>query len=308
VSRDNNPDNPVINPRTDDTWCVACIECEPGFEDITSSCVFESGFSGIEEQADSKSTTYLAFYREDSAAPEPPQILSDAFDQIKLTAGKTPARILSIEQVPEEDWETAWRRDLTSLEIGSRLVLRPSWIEYENPDKRLVVVIDPRMAFGTGGHETTRLCLEFLEKMPLKDCSILDAGCGSGVLSIAAVKLGARCAIGFDNDPDSVQNAQDNLRSNRVSDRASVYVADLDTVAPGRFDIVVANILSSVLIPNLGRFHEFLLRHGTVIFSGLLAEEEARFTKLLEKERFRIREIARLNEWIAISAEERTDE
>ncbi|MCK5845370.1 MAG: 50S ribosomal protein L11 methyltransferase, partial [Victivallales bacterium] len=239
-------------------WCSVKITCEPGFEDIISSCIFDSGFSGLEEITKSRKTVYTAFYRRTPEINDPVDQLGKAVDDIAERNGKPAAKIGAVKDIPAEDWEVTWREGLEAIEIGESLVVRPSFVEYPNPDERVVVVLDPKMAFGTGSHETTRLCLEILEKMPVKNTSFLDIGCGSGVLAIAAAKHGVRCAIGFDYDHDSVSNASDNVRSNRVQDRVVAYEANLADVAPGRFDLVFCNMISSIIVPNLDRFHIFL--------------------------------------------------
>lgn len=285
-------------------WRSVTISCKPGFEDIVSLSIFESGFSGLIEKADSGDPCYTAYYLASTEKKQDPLAkLSDALKMRETNPGESPCTIVAVEDVPDEDWELTWREGLGALEIGSRLVVRPSWVDYDNEDGRIEIVIDPKMAFGTGSHETTRLCLEFLERTNLKDVSVLDAGCGSGVLSIAAVKLGARCAIGFDLDHDSVVNADENIRSNRVHDYITVYQGELSTVEPGHFNLVLANIISSALIPNIRRFHRFLMPGGWIMFSGLLAEEEKNFIKVLSTNGFRIRNITRIGEWIAVEAE-----
>jgi len=268
-----------------------------------SNCIFESGFSGLEEHTANGKTEYRAFYRTSPETADPLESLSGFFAAAARRTGTKPAEILSVDRVAEEDWETSWRRGLAAVEIGSRLVIKPSWVEYPNPDKRHVVTINPKMAFGTGGHETTRLCLEILESMDLRELSLLDAGCGSGILSIAAAKLGARCAIGFDNDPNALTNALENVKLNRVHEMVTVYRAELATVMPGRFDLVFANMISSALLPNLGRFRGFLTPDGIAVFSGLLEKEKTEFLKNLERTGFRPNEVRSLGEWIAVTCE-----
>jgi len=285
-------------------WCSVSITCEPGYEDVVSTCIFESGFSGLQETTDNGSVVLSAFYCRSSGDPDPLELLRQTLEETERRTGKKTAEIRSVEDVPDEDWEASWREGLGPVEIGSRLVVRPSWIVYDNSDERVEVVIDPKMAFGTGSHETTRLCLEILEKTPLRYKSLLDAGCGSGVLSIAAVKLSARCAIGFDIDPCAIDNAVENIRSNRVHDYVTVYRADLNDIEPGRFDIVIANIMSEILTPTLERFHNFVLPGGKIVFSGLLAEEEKTFVSRLKHAGFGVISINRMGEWIAIEAEE----
>ena len=131
---------------------------------------------------------------------------------------------------------------------------------------------------------------------------MIDAGCGSGILSIAAVKLGAVNVFGFDNDPFSVENAIENVRLNGVENSITIVEADIMTLTPEPADLVLANMISCILMQGLPRFHGFLKPEGIVVFSGLLAEEETLFTEALEDEDFRVIERTRDKEWIAIKA------
>ena len=279
-------------------WKSALIECEPGFEDRVGDLVFEAGFSGIKEDSVSGRTQFTAYY---SVVPG-----DDPLERLALlitpetTDPTVFARILSVEIIPDTDWETTWREGLGAVEAGKRLVVRPSWVEYDNRDKRIEIVIDPKMAFGTGGHATTFLCLEALEKIDPSGKTVLDAGCGSGVLSIAALKLGASHAFGFDNDPPSIENARENAALNNVADRAVFSGADLSTVDAAPADIVLANLISGVLVAYLDRFRDFTAPGGIVVFSGLLAEEEEMFLGHLRGKGFSVIEIGHRDEWIAI--------
>ena len=130
---------------------------------------------------------------------------------------------------------------------------------------------------------------------------MLDAGCGSGVLSIAAAKLGAPRVYGIDNDGFSVQNARDNVVINGVEDRVTIIDGDIATLRMTPCDLVLANMLSRILIPNVPIFRELLKPRGTIVFSGLLAEEEATFTAVLDREGFRTERVTRRDEWIAVA-------
>ncbi len=281
-------------------WKSALIECEPGFEDRVGDLAFEAGFSGLKEDSVSGRTQFTAYY---AVVPG-----DDPLERLApLIAVETPdsraiARIISVDVIPDTDWETNWRVGLGAIEAGKRLVVRPSWVEYENRDNRIEIVIDPKMAFGTGGHATTFLCLEAIEKLDPAGKTVLDAGCGSGVLSIAAVKLGASRVFGFDNDPPSIENARENAELNGVADRAVFSDADLSTVDAVPADIVLANLISGVLVRYLDRFREFLAPGGTIVFSGLLAEEEDMFLGHLLKKGFSVIEAGHRDEWIAILA------
>jgi len=282
-------------------WRVVRILCKPGFEDIVSGIIFESGFSGLEETFEDRNVIFTAFYRLFPEIESPVDCLSKALEKRTLALGNSLACVIDEKDVPERDWETLWRQGLKAIEVGSGIVIRPSWVDYFNPDGRIEIIIDPKMAFGTGGHETTRLCLEILERMDVGKKSVLDAGCGSGVLSIAAAKLGAARVVGFDNDSDSVENARENVTINGVEDRIVIEKADLTHYEPGRFSIVFANIISSILIRSLGRFQTFLEPGGRVVFSGLLSDEETLFICHLENKGFAVIDVSRLNEWIAVT-------
>ncbi|MBN1295018.1 MAG: 50S ribosomal protein L11 methyltransferase [Candidatus Latescibacteria bacterium] len=291
----------VNSPQT--KWFSVRIICEPGFEDVITSYIFESGFSGLEERTENNITIITASYCRTSDALDPLSIFKQAISEIPSAAVATPYTILSIERIPDVDWEKKWRDGLKAVEIGSRLVVRPSWVPYTNSDSRIEIIIDPKMAFGTGEHATTQLCLKWIEDTDLDGATVIDAGCGSGVLSIAAVKLGARSVFGFDHDPFSVDNAKENICMNGVQKNITIKEASLDTVTPDPSDYVLANMISGVLLPNLPNLYQFMKPEGQIIFSGLLAEEEQLFIDAVQKAGFRVLSTTSLEEWIAVAAE-----
>ena len=279
------------------------IVCEPGLEDIVSNLIFESGFSGAEEKVVDDSTVFTAYFVPAGGDLDPVKRFASAIKGVE-TGNDHPAAVISeTEPVPDEDWEKSWREGLELVEIGERLVVHPSWIPYDNDGEHVEIVIDPKMAFGTGSHDTTRMCLTYLEHTTLRDKSVLDVGCGSGILSIAAVKLGARCAIGFDIDKFSITNAAENIRSNSVHDRVQLYQANLSEAHPGHFNIILANLISSTLIPHLRKFQSFLLPDAVIVFSGILAEELTDFSAHLKKAKFKIVSTETLGEWVSIICE-----
>lgn len=282
-------------------WKSVLVECEPGFEDVVGTMLFESGFSGLEERIVEGRTRFTAFI-----SPEPGADPLEAFFSILDRAGierDQSVRILAVETVPDADWEEKWREGLGAVEAGRRIVVRPSWVAYDNRAGRIEIIIDPKMAFGTGGHATTHLCLEALETIEIGGKTVLDVGCGSGVLSIAAAKLGATRVYGFDNDPFSVDNANENIIRNGVAHRVTIELADLSTVRPEPADIILANLISGVLIAYLDTFRALLKPGGIVVFSGILAEEEERFTGHLREKGFRVRSVEHRDEWIAVLAD-----
>ncbi|MFW2389031.1 MAG: 50S ribosomal protein L11 methyltransferase [Polyangiales bacterium] len=189
-----------------------------------------------------------------------------AFDEIR---GEYKAEMT---YVPQEDWATEWRRGFGAQRIGKRLLLHPSWEPADSEPGDVVLTIDPENAFGSGDHETTRLVLQVLDERVRGGERVLDVGCGSGVLSIAAVRLGAASAVGTDIDADAVAVARRNANLNGVADRASFSTEPLAEL-PGLSDIVLANIETRVLVQMPGDLQAHLAEDGVLVLSGILRTE-----------------------------------
>ena len=175
-----------------------------------------------------------------------------------------------------EDWAEAWKAHYQPLRIGQRLLIRPLWIEAETMPGDVEIALDPGMAFGTGTHPTTQLCLEALERLISPAQDVLDLGSGSGILSIAAAKLGARKVLALDIDPVAVEATAGNARANGVQDKIIAQQGSLDTLlhSARRFDVIIVNILARVILQltteGLG---EILRPGGLAIFSGIIDEQ-----------------------------------
>ena len=202
----------------------------------------------------------------------------------------------------EEDWEREWRRFFKPIWATERIVVHPSWRPVATTGDQIAIKIDPKMAFGTGGHESTRLCLQQLEGFAAQGRRLLDLGCGSGVLSIAAIKLGAEQVWAVDIDPLAVANAKENLQRNGVAKQARVSLGSLDKVAGETFDIILANLQSHILRPLLGQIRACLKPGGTVSFSGLLAEEGGPFCQWVGESGLEVEGVRQLGQWVAVGA------
>jgi ribosomal protein L11 methyltransferase len=185
----------------------------------------------------------------------------------------------TLSAVHSEDWSSSWKVHFKPLRVGKHLLIVPTWEEAPELPGDLVIRIDPGMAFGTGGHETTRLCLELLETVmasgPLLTVpSLLDLGTGSGILAMAASLLGAGRILALDIDPDAVEVARDNLALNEMSDLIECGTAPLESLTE-RFDIILANILAEELVRLAPYLTDRLQPGGSLILSGILAEKES---------------------------------
>ncbi|MBU3020381.1 50S ribosomal protein L11 methyltransferase [Aestuariibacter sp. A3R04] len=175
-----------------------------------------------------------------------------------------------LDQLEDKDWEREWMDNFHPMQFGERLWICPSWREVPDPTA-VNVMLDPGLAFGTGTHPTTALCLRWLDALDLKDKVVVDFGCGSGILALAALKLGAREVIGIDIDPQALQATMENARRNEVESRLSVYLpADQPTLEA---DVVMANILSGPLIALQKVITAFCKPGGKLVLSGILEEQ-----------------------------------
>ena len=178
------------------------------------------------------------------------------------------AYTVETEGIEQEDWQNGWRKYYHPLEIGRRLAVVPSWQEYDTD--RVKLLLDPGLAFGTGGHETTSLCLEALDELVQGGERMLDIGTGSGILAIAALKLGAASAEGVDIDPVAVRTAVENAALNQVKDRFSGLVGDLSDQASGTYQIITANIVANAIISLSPAVPGLLAEGGHFIASGII--------------------------------------
>jgi ribosomal protein L11 methyltransferase len=204
-------------------------------------------------------------------------------------------------QVDDEDWATAWKKYYKPFHISDSVVIKPSWEEYEKQAGELVIEMDPGMAFGTGTHETTRLCSQLLEKYVKKEDTVIDVGCGTGILSIIAVKLGASHAEAIDIDEVAARVSKENCAINGVIDRITVRKGVLADLEPQKADIVVANIIADVVIGLSGLMPSYLKKDGVLLTSGIIRERRDDVVKAYTGLGFDLLEILEMGEWVAIA-------
>jgi ribosomal protein L11 methyltransferase len=215
-------------------------------------------------------------------------------------------------QVADQNWMDAWKQHYKPIPIGRRLMILPAWLESPEPD-RIAIKIDPGMAFGTGTHPTTQLCLELLE-MFLDDRSqifnrkskIIDVGCGSGILSIAAIKLGVKTALGVDIDAGSIVNSRENANVNGIGDELILGVGSVQDILSDKFPFkrapfVVANILAPVIIRlfDIG-LAELMEDDGVTILSGILQEQAESVIETAQARSLRLNELRQMGDWVAL--------
>jgi ribosomal protein L11 methyltransferase len=205
--------------------------------------------------------------------------------------------------VNEQDWENEWKKYFKPQRVSDFVVIKPTWEEYSPEKDDVIIEIDPGMAFGTGTHETTRMCIAMLEEYLEDGASVLDVGCGSGILSVAAAKLGAGSVLALDLDGVAVEVAGQNVRLNNVEDRVSVIRSDIVTAVPegSKFDIVVANIIADIIIRLNESVLKYIKRPGIYICSGIIAERLDEVLASLNKNGLRAIKVSKMGEWRAVA-------
>lgn len=215
---------------------------------------------------------------------------------------------VELDSVREEDWANNWKKYFKPLHVGEKLVIKPSWEDYNETDGRTILEIDPASSFGTGQHKTTQLCLELLEKHLAGGEKILDLGCGSGILSIGAILFGAESAMAVDIDQNSVKIAKENAAKNNIPEsKYTAYCGNVtddpslcEKIGDG-YDIITANIVADVLIAMSPLFEGFLKKDGILILSGIITERCDEVVEAVKAKGFTMLEIHEKDGWAAVS-------
>src|SRR5699024_10110537 len=203
-----------------------------------------------------------------------------------------------VEKIEDKDWEREWMDNFHPLKFGKRLWICPSWREIPDPTA-VNVMLDPGLAFGTGTHPTTALCLEWLDSLDLQDKTVIDFGCGSGILAIAALKLGAKNAIGIDIDPQAIQASRENAKRNGVEDRLQLYLS-ADTPNDLKADVVVANILAGPLKELAPIISSLVISHGKLRLYYMLIIQSKEVLAVYD-DQYELDPVAEREEWCGIT-------
>ncbi len=268
------------------------IEVEDKYQENLIAELFDMDFDGF-EQRDNQIITYIA--KEDFGVSDRERI-----DQL-LAAYPGNGFVESEEVVADQNWNEQWEETIKAQEVG-QFFIKPTWVTDSAPNDKIMLEIDPKMSFGTGYHETTRLMLQLLPKVVHKDDRIVDAGTGTGILSIAAIKLGAKYALAFDIDEWSISNTKENILLNEVADFVTVKKGSAEVISQGeQADIVMANIERNTILEILPDLEKALRPSGALLLSGLLQNDREAVMNQLQ-DRFEIVDVIQENEWIAIQA------
>ena len=239
------------------------------------------------------------YISDDQQGRERIEKICSIIDDIKQT-GSTEFGTLNTEylKVKDEDWASSWKVHFKPFKVGTKLYIKPSWENIENDEGRIVIEIDPASSFGSGQHETTRLCLEALEEYVREFYRVIDVGTGSGILSVAAVMLGASDVIGVDIEENSVKTAQETALLNNCSDKVSFFRSDLlEGILVEKADIVIGNLFSNIIVRLIPQALEVLVEGGYLITSGIISDSLNDVTEEYKKYGLNIIEQKNIGQW-----------
>ena len=274
---------------------------------IAEGGIYIEDYSDIEEQVEQiahvdlieqelldkpRDTVIIHMYLEPGASP----VETLALIAARMEAAGIP--YTSETEGEQEDWQNGWRKYYHPMDVGQRLAIVPSWQDYDTD--RVKLILDPGLAFGTGGHETTNLCLEVLDERVKGGERVLDIGTGSGILAIAALKLGAAVAEGVDIDPVAVRTAGENAALNGVADKLTVLVGDLSDKASGKYDIITANIVANAIISLAPAVPGLMADDAVFIASGIIDSRKDEVIAALEAAGLAVLEVKEKRGWECI--------
>ena len=213
---------------------------------------------------------------------------------------------IDMNNIKEEDWANNWKQYFKPFKVGNKLYVKPSWENVDNSENRKILEIDPESSFGTGQHHTTRLCLEILENSIKENDKVLDMGCGSGILSIASLLLGAKFVNAVDVEENAVKIANKNIKKNNISsDKYKVYCGNvlndknLEETLDGDYDLITANIVADVLKAMAPLFNKYLKNSGILIVSGIITERKDEVLNTIKNNGFKLLDETEKEGWVA---------
>lgn len=269
----------LANSKSEEAW------------DFIDSSLFQNRFEGV---------IVKAYFPESENLVEKIEIIKQNIDLISTYDLDKGLGEVTLSEVYEKDWEHAWKKYYKPTKVGEKIVVKPSWEDYEKKDGEIILELDPGMAFGTGTHETTAMCIKSLEKYVKEDDIVLDIGCGSGILSIAAAKLNAKKAIGVDLDELAVKVSNQNKNINNVEDIVDIRHGNLLDVVPEKADVVVANIIAEVVVILAEDVSKCLKKDAVFISSGIILEKIEKVKEGLLENGLEVVDVVTMGEWACI--------
>ena len=259
-------------------------------------------YCDIPEELETEVVTIKAYLPVDEFLDEKLRLFEERINQLQEHDLDKGRGCINCREVQEEDWATAWKEFFHPVRVSEHIVIKPSWEEYLPVEDDIIIELDPGMAFGTGTHHTTAMCIRCLEDIIKPGHTVFDVGTGSGILAVAAAKLGATSVHAIDLDPVAVRVATENITFNNVGATVKTTHGDLLTGVTGTADVIVANIIADIIIKMLPDVRSRLADTGVFIASGIISERLSDVTQALIENEFVIDKVTEEGGWVAIVA------
>jgi ribosomal protein L11 methyltransferase len=279
-----------------DIYLAITVPSAAEYSEALGSFLFDLGAEGVLENEGS----LTAYFRGDRR--DVPEAIGRYLAELARLGHQLRPEEITCEEIVNRDWNSEWKKSYTGFAISDRIYIKPTWESRPPAEYACLIEIDPEMAFGTGTHATTRLCLRLLEERLQPGSRVLDIGTGTGILAIAAAKLGAGAIVAFDIDPVAAETAGRNAAANGVRDRIEVSAGLLADLPVQPFDLILANIQRSEIINMLPLLRQRFSVGTEFVFSGILREEETVFRAALDAEGFFALQMRYDEEWLACLA------
>ncbi len=273
-----------------DFWYKLTLNVSEDQQDLVGSLLFQEGCIGLENLP----WKLLAYFRPEASIET---VMGNLRERLKKLGFQFK---IEWEKIPAENWNENWKKNFKPLKIGDRFLVKPSWENLSEKTDRLVITIDPGQAFGTGTHETTQLILTIMEPIVKPGMSLWDVGTGTGILAIAAAKMGVTDILANDNDPVAVRTAVENARLNQTEQTIRFFAGSAAAVTNREFDVILMNIVSRVIGDLLPDVVPALKPNGWLFLSGILVEEKNAFLRQLNHYPVSVQKIKQQGEWIGL--------
>ncbi len=257
-------------------------------------------YCDIPEEEDTQTVTVTAYLPVNEELNQKLHIFEQRINDLTTHNLDKGSGKIQLREIAEEDWSSSWKQFFHPLKIGERVVIKPSWENYQQLNDEVVVELDPGMAFGTGNHHTTSMCIGILEDVIQTGHVVFDIGTGSGILAIVCAKLGASSVQAVDIDSVAVQVAADNILKNKVEDIVSIKRGDLLSGVTGKADVIIANIIADVIVELITDVSNKLNEHGLLIASGIISDRLTDVSTVIMDHGLTIEKVIEQGGWVAM--------
>jgi len=281
-------------------WAEIRVETSTAAHEAVADIMTRNGCGGVAIKGDAP-VLVISYLPVDDRLEERLEAIQEGIRDLRRF-GIEPGTDELVVRYVEEDWAESWKEQFHTTRIGSKIIIKPSWEEYQAARGEIVLEIDPGMAFGTGSHPTTIMCLEILEKRLRRGMRVVDFGTGSGILAIAAAKLGASLVIALDSDEIAVRSARENVIRNEEEEHIEVHQTDNLKFILDKADLITANIIARTIIEHAADLSRILRRGGSLIASGITTDGLLEVEQGLRNERFEVAETYQKGDWVTLLA------